>query len=293
MGSPWCEPGRAKTANNPAQVTLTHAFRIGQYELTQQEWMSLGFPNPSGLMKDGTGDCIADDCPLGNVTWFEALAFANELSKRDDLQACYDLSDCSGALGLGMLCNTVRFVNASVYDCAGYRLPTGVEWEYAARAGTKTSFYGGDIAAGSEDSCSANPVLSPIAWYCGNAGPLTHPVGQKQPNGWGLYDVIGNATEWVSAIGPGGDGYGDGPFVDYGSSLDVTGLLVPNGPYEHFLQHRGGTWNAWPSVLLVGRAATLPPDSRGPGIGFRLAQTVVGDASPSHSNGARSTAKKR
>jgi len=212
MGAPWCEPGRARSANDPVQVTLTHPFRMGQFEVTQREWVAQGLPNRSGLMPDGTGDCIGDDCPASHMTWFEALAFTNRLSAKAGLPECYELLDCSGELGDGMNCNTVRFTNASIYDCRGYRLPTGAEWEYAARAGTKTSFYTGDFPPTSRSSCSGDDVLLPIAWYCANAGPLTHPAGQKRPNGWGLHDILGNAAEWVGSLGPRGDGYGVGPF---------------------------------------------------------------------------------
>ena len=133
MGAPWCEPGRSRARTDPVQVTLTRAFRIGQFEVTQNEWTNLGLPNPSGVNPDGTGDCIDNDCPVGKITWVEALAFTNLLSSHVGLPECYVLEGCTGEVGRGMLCSTARSANASIYDCRGYRLPTGAEWEYAAR----------------------------------------------------------------------------------------------------------------------------------------------------------------
>jgi formylglycine-generating enzyme len=292
MGAPWCEPGRAKTRNDPVQVTLTRAFRMGQFEVTQNEWTNLGLPNPSGHNADGTGDCIDNDCPVGNVTWVEALAFTNAMSSHLGLPECYVLEGCTGELGRGMLCSSVRSASASVYDCRGYRLPTGAEWEYAARAGTKTAFYAADIAAGSELNCAGDPALMAIAWYCANAGGATHPIGGKQSNAWGLHDVVGNAFEWVGAVGPNAVGYGEGPYRDHGASLDVTGLLDgPDVLVAQYGQIRGGHYSSRPAQLPVG--ATLPyhPQFTWPGFGFRLAQTVLtqknGQTIPPRSKGRR------
>jgi formylglycine-generating enzyme required for sulfatase activity len=271
MGAPWCEWGRAKRSTDPVQVTLTHAFEIAQFELTQREWTALVAENPSGLMADGTGDCLEPDCPLGNVTWFEALEFTNRKSRSENLPPCYELSECTGEFAGGMLCDHVKFVGPSVYDCKGYRLPTGAEWEYAARAGTKTSVYSGDIVPIGGTGCYEDPVLAPIAWYCFNAGPYTHPVGKKIPNAWGLYDMLGNAGELVGSLGT-WEGYGEGPYVDHGASLDAKGFLDPALPV--LAQWRGGTWNVpAPTVRAALQIPLLP--SRGPGGGLRLARTVT------------------
>jgi len=70
-----------------------------------------------------------------------------------------------------------------------YRLPAEAEWEYAARAGSTTAFANGDITA---TDCSNDQNLDAMGWYCGNADSKPHPVAQKLPNAWGLYDMHGN-----------------------------------------------------------------------------------------------------
>lgn len=274
MGAPWCEWGRAKWSTDPVQVTLTHRFEIQKYELTQAEWTNEGLPNPSGLTSNGIGDCIGPECPLGNITWLEALAFANLLSTNKSLAPCYALDQCSGQLGNGMVCDVASVVGASLYECQGYRLPTSAEWEYAARAGTKTSVYTGDIVEHAPMyTCFDDPVLSPIAWYCANAGTTTHPVGLKLPNAWGLHDMVGNAAEWVTTNGV--HGYGDGPYVDWYSTFAFKDLLSTPGIE---CLGRGGLFNMWPNTLSVARTGAFSPGVGSPAIGVRLARTLPAKA---------------
>jgi hypothetical protein len=97
----------------------------------------------------------------------------------------------------GLACHT-ELLSSSVYECKGYRLPTSAEWEYAARAGTTTAFYTGDITSFEDNyACNDDPNLSPVAWYCANAGPPERPVAQLVRNQWGLHDVLGNVKEWT------------------------------------------------------------------------------------------------
>jgi len=94
-----------------------------------------------------------------------------------------------------------------------YRLPTEAEWEYAARAGSTAAFANGNITV---TDCGYDPKLDAMGWYCYNSGNMTHPVAQKQPNAWGLYDMHGNVWELCQDL------YGDYP---------SSAVTDPTGPY--------------------------------------------------------------
>ena len=198
-GSKLGEPG--SSPNEPlTEVTLTRDFYIGQTEVTQKQWEAAGFHNPSGsgLLVEGDTICKDPNCPVYNISWFEAVAFANKMSKthKPPLEECYKLHGCTGEVGKNFVCTGVDVTKKTVYDCNGFRLPTHAEWEYATRAGTTTAFYSGPMLADPK-GCPPDANLDKIAWYCGNStGP--HPVAKKQPNNWGLYDPLGNAYEWIS-----------------------------------------------------------------------------------------------
>ena len=132
-----------------------------------------------------------------------------------------------------------------------YRLPTEAEWEYAVRAGSTTAYYFGDDAR----------QLQKYAWYEENAEGRTHPVGQKQPNAWGLYDMSGNVWEWVQDW--------------YSNTYSSEAVTDPQGPAlgSHRVL-RGGGWLHDPWFFRSSLRSHTVPETRGANVGFRLLRTV-------------------
>jgi formylglycine-generating enzyme required for sulfatase activity len=128
----------------------------------------------------------------------------------------------------------------------GVRLPTEAEWEYSCRAGTKTRWLFGDNDA----------ALGEYAWTNNNSGVETHPVGQKKPNAWGLYDIQGNAWEWCQDW--------VGPYA--GDAVDPAG---PASGENRCL--RGGSWFDDAPHCRVAIRASFPPSNRISFLGFRVA----------------------
>ncbi|WP_230467766.1 formylglycine-generating enzyme family protein [Lujinxingia vulgaris] len=232
MGSPVSEPSR-EDLEEQHQVTLTRPFLMQATEVSQGQWRRLMGNNPSTFRLCG------DDCPVETVTWLDALAYANALSEAQNLETCYDLSDCTGSPGNRLSC-TVQAANLDP-DCKGWRLPTEAEWEYAYRAGTSSMFYTGDAQT---NALCDQPLLDDTANYCGNCtveyagaydcsggGDRPHmlpscgpkPGGQHEPNPWGLFDMAGNVAELVW------DAYGPYPAQStdpYGAEHDGTASVV-------------------------------------------------------------------
>jgi formylglycine-generating enzyme required for sulfatase activity len=258
---------------------LTHGFWIQQFEVTQALWTSFGIHNPSRAAPgspppDPGGDCLDDpQCPVGGLTWFEALAFANILSQAHDppLEWCYDLVDCTEEIGHGLTCASVSVNASSLYECTGYRLPTDAEYEYALRASTTEAYYFGPITPETPTGahvCEPWLPLTEIGWYCGNSERLTQPVGQKRPNAWHLYDMAGNAREWVND-------------EDQGLAPPPGPLTDPNGALTVYKDRltRGGSVFTTPTLLRSAAAISARWEFGIPTHGFRLVRTISNENS--------------
>ncbi len=205
------------------EVTLTYDFEMSRYEITEAEFEGLmGWNAMDTWDSDCTYGC-GDDHPMKYISWYDTLAYANQLSLDQGLTPCYELSNVGceygGSVGSdymdcfdddatygGIDSATVTLAGgaAKPQDCEGYRLPTEAEWEYAIRAGSNTAFYPSDGNDGTITvTTCGDPNLNQIGWFCGNNGSSgtpeygTKPVGGKEPNYWGLYDMSGNLWEWT------------------------------------------------------------------------------------------------
>ena len=192
----------------PVTIIISKPFYISKYEITQQQYKAVMGNNPSEFK--------GDNLPVEQVSWYDALNFCNALSQSEGLTPCYTMN------GTKVTCD---------FEANGYRLPTEAEWEYAAKAGTKTDFYSGKLTY--SGNSPIDPNLDKIAWYSANSSNATHPVGQKAPNAFGLYDMSGNVWEWCW------DRYAEYPSKE---TKDYQGPEI--GTYRVY---RGGGWRnlAW------------------------------------------------
>jgi formylglycine-generating enzyme required for sulfatase activity len=195
----------------PVRTLRISPFYIDRSEVTQASYRALMGKNPAKWPDP--------ERPADRVSWVSAVQYCNMRSLREGLKPCYDPR--------AFACD---------FSADGYRLPTEAEWEYACRAGTRGRWSFGDEPGKLDD----------YGWSKGNSARSTHPVCQKRPNPWGLYDMHGNLAEWCNDY--------------YAERYDAAQTLDPHGPAsgdERVL--RGGSWNASPESCRSAARHSQPP----------------------------------
>jgi len=229
MGNPAMEPG---SGSNETQhtVTLTTDFWMAESEVTQRQYRNLMGTSPSYFN--------GDDLPVEQLSWYDAVAYCNALSVKENLTPCYQING-----------TTVGWTDG--LKCTGYRLPTEAEWEYAANPAMppRTIYAGADTADG-------------VAWHSGNARGTTHAVKTKTANGRGLYDLSGNVWEWV--------------WDSYQSNYEALPATDPIGPSTAaYRVIRGGSWLYSAENARVARRSGNTPTDRYGSLGFRFVRSIT------------------
>ena len=239
MGSPTSEYYRLDSETQ-RQITISKGFYMGKYEVTQEQYQAVTGLNPSNFLNNPAAGEVQRRRPVEMVTWYDAVEFCNKLSEREWLTKAYTITGRTPATGYPITSATVT-IN---WETNGYRLPTEAEWEYACRAGTTTAYNTG------------NTISDNTGWYTNNSNSITHEVGKKPPNAWGLYDMHGNVWEWCW------DWYGT---YTGGSQTDPRGAASGSDRVE-----RGGSWVDSGRFHRSAYRYYNYPNYRGSSIGFRL-----------------------
>lgn len=256
MGSPKTEGWRSE---DETQHTVTVSdFYMSIDEVAQEEYAEVTGNNPSSF----SGDTL----PVENVSWLDAVAYCNTRSELEGLTPAYAID--------GQTVSWDRSAN-------GYRLPTEAEWEYACRAGTTTPFNTETSISAEEANYYGHYPYEIEENYFSQENLDTQPGEYRQttvdvtsfsPNGWGLYNMHGNVSEWV---------------WDYYGTYSTEEQSDPTGPETGTLRvYRGGGWNDFAKNMRSAYRAALSEDKGSFNIGIRLVRNAVGGAGSIVSTGA-------
>ena len=228
------------------KVILPGNFFIGVYPVTQKQFLELMEYNPSIANDD-------EDCPVEGVSWYSAVEFCNKMSEAESLPPYYEIKAVRRRSN-----NSIESARVSILGGDGYRLPTEAEWEYACRAGSISPW------------CFGDQVLDVghYAWYYDNSTMETHPVGQRKPNSWGLYDMHGNVMEWCY------DWYNDLYYRECSEEEEN-----PTGPDNGTAKVlRGGAWQFGAEATRCAYRNSSVPDAIAGVIGFRVCRNATDEA---------------
>lgn len=225
-------------------------FYLGKYEVTQKEWKEIMGYNPSKFK--------GDSLPVEMVSWYECVEFCNRKSIKEGLQPYYNIDkENIDSVNKNEL-DSIKWIVTINPNANGYRLPTEVEWEYAASGGRKSRHY----------TYSGSNYVNNVAWYWRNSGDSilkdywywpaieknncrTKPVGSKKSNELGLYDMSGNVREWCE------DWY-----QDYNTDIG------------YYRVQRGGGWIGDAHACVISFRGKFEASGKGPDQGFRLCRSA-------------------
>ncbi len=230
------------------------AFWIDVHPVTQALWTEVrDWAVEQGYEFDHPGYGKAPDHPVQSINWFDALKWCNARSEKEGRLPAFHVSESRSAESVyrvGRLVPEPAWIDRE----HGYRLPTGVEWEYAARGGRSGLRYpNGNTLTHADATCRVGP--DPLAFvteamklafhpvYDDGRFPFTAPVGSFPPNGFGLHDMVGNVWEWT--------------------------LDAPPPPHRARRLVRGGSWYSRPDECRLGAFIAPPADFRSLHIGLR------------------------